>query len=98
MAAFARVFRRVALTLPAFALGACGLADQFAERAVVYNIQAEQAQAENLLLNVVRASLRRPMQFSNVSTVLASSGEKGDLTLTIPFGPHHSAKSAQLMG
>jgi hypothetical protein len=88
---------RSGIVCSAAMLSACGLADQFAERAVVYNLQAEQAQAENLLLNVVRASLRRPMQFTSVSSVAASSGEKGDLTLSIPFGPHHGPKSAQLM-
>jgi hypothetical protein len=82
----------------AMALSACGFADQFSERSVGYNLQAERAQAENLLLNVVRASLRRPMQFSAVDSVQGGGSEKESISFTIPFGHSHGPKSFQLGG
>ena len=47
-------------------LPACAVVDEYSGRAVVYNLQAEQAQEQALLLNVVRASVRRPMQFTGL--------------------------------
>jgi hypothetical protein len=54
-------------------------------------VQAEQAQNEALLLNIVRASMRRPMQFSTVSsitgTAVASAGAGYTLPTNVPFRP-----------
>jgi hypothetical protein len=72
-------------------LGACAVVDQYSERAVVYNVQAEQAQNQALLLNIVRASMRRPMQFTTVSsitgTAVATGGTQYTLPVNVPFRP-----------
>jgi hypothetical protein len=46
----------------------------------MYNLQAEQAQEQALLLNVVRASLRRPMQFTGLQSITGTASASGSLT------------------
>jgi hypothetical protein len=69
----------------------CAIVDQYSGRAIVYNLEAEQAQEQALLLNVVRAYLRRPMQFTTVSTItgtaLASASTQYTLPTNVPFRP-----------
>lgn len=75
-------------------LAACATVDAFSDRAVDYNLEAEQAQEQALLLNVVRAIKRRPMQFTSLQTVTgqAVAGETGGVSF--PFG-HHPNTNAQ---
>jgi len=47
--------------------------DYYGVRAVDYNREAEQATQQALLLNIVRASLRRPMQFTGLQSVTGTS-------------------------
>jgi hypothetical protein len=70
----------------AAALCSCQIVDHFSSRAVDYNTQAEQAQLKPLLLNIVRASLGRPMQFTSLTSVTGTASESGSGTLTAPFG------------
>jgi hypothetical protein len=63
-----------------FGLTACAVVDQYSGRAVVYNLQAEQAQEQALLLNVVRASLRRPMQFTGLQSITGTASATGSVT------------------
>ncbi len=74
---FARFFFFTHITV---ALSACAVVDQYSGRAVVYNLQAEQAQEQALLLNVVRASLRRPMQFTGLQSITGTANASGSLT------------------
>ncbi|MBV9860388.1 MAG: hypothetical protein JO038_09845 [Alphaproteobacteria bacterium] len=67
---------------------ACGVVDQFSDRAVDFNIEAEQAQLQAILLNIIRASYNRPMQFTTVSTVTGTASVSGGTSLSIPFGHH----------
>src|ERR1700688_1833788 len=67
-------------------LSSCGVVDNFSGRAVNYNLVAEQAQQQALLLNIVRASLNRPMQFTTLSSITGSASESGTGTLSFPFG------------
>jgi hypothetical protein len=73
------------------ALLGCAVVDQYSGRAIVYNLEAEQAQDQALLLNIVRAYLRRPMQFTTVSsitgTAIASAGTQYSLPADVPFRP-----------
>lgn len=72
--------------LAALTLSSCGIVDNFSDRAVNYNMVAEQAQQQALLLNIVRASLNRPMQFTTLSSITGTASESGNSTLTFPFG------------
>jgi hypothetical protein len=75
----------------AMTLVSCAVVDQYSGRAVAYNIEAEHAQEQALLLNVVRAALRRPMQFTTVSNIVGSATATGNVGYTapvdIPFRP-----------
>jgi hypothetical protein len=87
-----RGFALLRLLAPFVVLGLCGCAvvDQFAGRAVQYNLQAEEAQEQALLLNIVRASLRRPMQFTSLQSITgtasASGGSTGAGNYLHPYG------------
>lgn len=90
-----RYFGRIIGALAALSLGSCGIVDNFSGRAVDFNIEAEQAQQQALLLNIVRASLNRPMQFTTLSTITGTASESGSTTLSIPFGEAaHRPKTA----
>jgi hypothetical protein len=65
-------------------LGGCAIVDQYSGRAVVYNLQAEQAQDQALLLNIVRAYLRRPMQFTTVSSITGTANASGGAQYVLP--------------
>jgi len=72
----------VCLALAALAVGGCAVVDQYSGRAIVYNLQAEQAQQQQLLLNVVRASQRRPMQFTGLQTITGTASASGNFSGT----------------
>jgi hypothetical protein len=78
----------------ALALSGCFAVDKFSGRAVDYNVEAEQAQMQALLLNIVRASMNRPMQFTTLSTVTGSASVSGGTTLSLPFGHHRPVSAA----
>lgn len=81
-----RYFGKITGALAALCLGSCSIVDNFSSRAVGFNIEAEQAQQQALLLNIVRASLNRPMQFTTLSTITGTASETGGSTLSFPFG------------
>jgi hypothetical protein len=82
---------RLASAVAATSLAGCAVVDKYSGRAVDYNIEAEQAQGQGLLLNIVRAYLRRPMQFTTVSSITGTATATGSLQYTapvnIPFRP-----------
>ena len=79
-------------------VAACSMIDQFSDRALSYNIEAELAQVSGILLNVIRASLRRPMEFTTVQTVQSSSGARGSAGLGLPFGRNPGSNTLNLSG
>jgi hypothetical protein len=74
--------RNTGLLVPLFALGlsGCAVVDQYSSRAVTYNLQAEEALAQGLLLNIVRASRRWPMQFTTIGTITGTASASGTAT------------------
>jgi hypothetical protein len=64
-------------SVAAFVLTGCAIVDKYSDRAVEYNLQAEKTQQQNLLLNIVRASLRRPMQFTGLSSITGTASASG---------------------
>src|ERR1041385_249403 len=83
--------RCVILLLPVvlLILPGCTVVDQYSSHAVVFNLEAEQATQQALLLNIVRASQRRAMQFTGLQSITGqtTANLSGGLT-TIPLGPH----------
>jgi len=78
-------------------LMSCAVVDQYSGRAVVYNVEAEHAQEQALLLNIVRAYLRRPMQFTTVSSITGSATATGGVSyatpVNVPFRPTTNGSS-----
>jgi hypothetical protein len=63
----------------------CVVNDHFADRAVQYNLEAEQIQDQGLLLNILRASKRRPLEFTSLTSVSGSGAVQGQIGLSLPF-------------
>jgi len=77
-----------ALILTALALTGCGTTGQFAAAAVKTNLVQEQAHNELLLLNIIRASERKPLHFTQVTAVRMPVGlANSSFSLPIPMGP-----------
>lgn len=77
-------------------LAGCAVVDKYADRAVDYNLQAEKTQQQNLLLNIIRASLRRPMQFTGLTSITGTASASG--TLGGGYGNTHQTPVAQDLG
>src|SRR5580704_2005506 len=63
-------------------LAGCTVVDRFSGRAVEYNLQAEQAQEQALLLNIIRASMRRPMQFTSLQSITGTASASANISGT----------------
>src|SRR5205085_1876749 len=87
-----RRFLRSLLLLAVAPLSGCAVVDQYSGRAVSFNLEAEQATQQAMLLNIVRASQRKPMQFTGLQSITgtASASLSGGLN-SIPIGPHSTA-------
>ena len=74
-------------------LTSCTYVDRFGGRAVSYNIEAEQVKDQDLILNIVRAAYRKPMQFTDLSTISgqATASFTGGLSLLLGAAPSGSA-------
>ena len=75
----------VSLALVLAVLAGCTLSRPLAHHAVSYNRAVELAQNRMLLLNIVRASQRKPMYFTRIGSVTASLGyelDSGSLTIS----------------
>ncbi len=77
-------------------LAGCAIVDKYADRAVDYNLQAEKTQQQNLLLNIIRASLRRPMQFTGLTSITGTASASG--TLGGGYTNTHQTPVAQDLG
>jgi hypothetical protein len=86
--------------LAALMVSSCSVVDDFSGRAVNFNLVAEQAQQQALLLNIVRASLNRPMQFTTLSSITGTASETANGTMSVPFGHHRptSGVSPDILG
>jgi hypothetical protein len=69
------------------AIGGC-VADLFGDRALVYNQEAANGSDQAILTNIVRASLGRPLQFTQFTTVTGIASESLSLAGVIPFAVH----------
>jgi hypothetical protein len=76
------------LAMVVIGLAGCTVADLYSGRATVYNVESEQAHDQGVLLNIVRASLRRPRQFTIVQKITGQAQASGGLHLNVPFGPY----------
>ena len=59
--------------------------DHYADRMTTYNKEAELAQDRSILLNVLRASKRRPLSFFELQSVSAAGTPSGQIGLSFPL-------------
>ena len=84
--------RALRFAAPAFALlSGCAAVDSFGSRALNYNRQAAGIQEQELLLNVMRAAYRAPLQFTAFTQITGQAGISGTAAFTLPFNPSPSS-------
>jgi hypothetical protein len=69
-------------------LSGCEPIDVYAFRAIQYNFEAEETQNQVILLNIVRSSLHRPMEFTEITNIVGANSASGSLGFGFPIGPH----------
>jgi hypothetical protein len=79
-----RVF--IGLNVAGLLNGCTMMRDNMAKTTTDYNLVVEKAQNEMLLLNIVRASKRRPMYFTSLSSLRGKMTYSFGTGSTIPFG------------
>ncbi len=85
--AFARLRKHPLVSVVAAAvLSSCATADRFAQHSVEYNLQAETIKNQNLLNNIIRSAYRRPLQFTDLTTITGQVSVSGTGGFTVPFG------------
>jgi hypothetical protein len=72
--------------LVAAALSACGAADQLSGHSVEYNEQAATVKNQTLLINILRAAYRQPLQFTDLSTISGQVSVSSTAAFSVPFG------------
>jgi hypothetical protein len=65
-------------------LGGCAVVDQYGSRATEYNEQTTASKNSIVLLNILRAAYREPLQFTDVTTVTGTASAQGSLSADIP--------------
>jgi hypothetical protein len=68
-------------------LTGCVAVDNFGTRALAYNQQAEDIKESQLMLNVMRAAYREPLQFTDFTQVTGQTSASGTAAFTLPFNP-----------
>jgi hypothetical protein len=72
--------------LAAGLLGGCSPLDVYAFRAVQYNFEAEETQNQVILLNIVRSSLHRPLEFTEITNIVGGNSANGTTSFSFPVG------------
>jgi hypothetical protein len=67
------------------AVGGCAVVDQYGARAIEYNEQTAASKSSTILLNILRAAYREPLQFTDVTTVTGTASAQGGVNATIPL-------------
>lgn len=97
-----RVAARIAAAAAMVSVASCALepVDQFSGRSLQYNLQAENSQDQTLLLNIARASMRRPLEFTGLQTVSGTASLSGGAQWAFPFshGPRFTSQTGGLNG
>lgn len=71
--------------LGAVALAGCHFPDKFAVHSAEYNVQAATIKTQNLLVNILRAAHRRPLQFTDLTTVTGQTSLSAGGSFQLPF-------------
>ncbi len=80
-----RASRIFAVIAVGASLCGCASGDHFAGRLTNYNIEAEKAQDEAIVLNILRAAQRRPLSFTELQNVTSSGTPSGSVGFGVPL-------------
>jgi hypothetical protein len=86
-----KIFHLGPIILLVTSLFSCVVVDNFAHRSVDYNLQAENSKNKNFLLNVVRSAYRKPLQFTDLTTLTGQATASVTGVFTLPFAANHAA-------
>jgi hypothetical protein len=93
--------RLLVASLCTISLGGCTIVDQYGSRSVTYNQEESSSKSSSILLNILRATYRQPLQFTDMSQVLGSASAGATITGTsIPFrvgGPQFSTPETAVL-
>lgn len=95
-------YRRLVLSIfSAISIGGCAIVDQYGPRSVTYNQEESSSKSSSILLNILRATYRQPLQFTDMSQVLGSASAGATITGTsIPFrvgGPQFTTPETAIL-
>ena len=76
--------RVLACVAAATAIAGCS-SDKLAVQAVGYNLASEQVHNNQMLLNIVRASQRRPLEFTTLQSITGSGSSDAQIALELPL-------------
>src|SRR5690242_17092048 len=65
-------------------LGGCSAVDNFEPRALQYNQEAAATKSNTILLNILRAAHRLPLQFTEYTTAVGQSSLNGQVAASLP--------------
>lgn len=66
-------------------LSGCGTADYYSPRAQIMNAETSKAKSNQILLNILRAAYREPLQFTDTSTITGTASVGASLSSSLPF-------------
>lgn len=76
----------IAATIMVGVVSSCGAVDRFSDHSVEYNMQAEAIKNQNILNNIIRSAYRKPLQFTDLSTITGQVSVSGTAAFAVPFG------------
>jgi hypothetical protein len=77
--------RYVLLLICTVQIGGCAIVDQYGPRAISYNSEAVEFKSSVILLNIMRAAYREPLQFTDMSTVVGSASVNTSMQGQVPL-------------
>lgn len=80
-----RTFRYTLLLILSAQISGCAIVDQYGSRATSYNSQATEFKSSVILLNIMRAAYREPLQFTDLSTIVGSASVNTSLQGQLPI-------------
>jgi hypothetical protein len=78
------VGRNLAALMVGISVSACGAVDNFEPRALQYNQEAAATKSNTILLNILRAAHRLPLQFTEYTTAVGQSSLNGQISASLP--------------
>src|SRR4051812_37681881 len=80
------IARKVVTLFTAASVSGCAAVDNFSPRALQYNDEASYTKSSTILMNIVRAAERRPLQFTEYTSAVGQANVSGQIGAAVPLG------------